>query len=102
MDHGTGRVQGRSESIDGREAGSDPDGLAGGVPGRSGVRLLFRVRNDVADSVRPALDREIEAPVVVDARLPDILPLIVFLGTERRMVKIAREIIDLLDEGFLH
>jgi hypothetical protein len=42
--------------------------------------LLFRVRDDVHDQITVILDEEIKAPILVDARLPEAVPLVVLLG----------------------
>ena len=42
--------------------------------------------NDVNDQVHVVLDQEVEAPILIDARLPETPALIVFLGAEGGMV----------------
>ena len=49
------------------------------------------MRDDVHDQVAVILDEEIEAPILVDARLPEASALVVFLGTERWMVEILEQ-----------
>jgi hypothetical protein len=58
--------------------------------------------DDLADAVSVAVDSEVKAPVVIDARLPSAFSFVKLLGAKRGMVKVADRKIDLLDEGFLH
>jgi hypothetical protein len=46
------------------------------------------MRDDVFNSVGIAVDREIEAPVAVYARLPDVLRLVVLLRVQRRVLEV--------------
>jgi hypothetical protein len=57
------------------------------------------VPSDLFQAVGVAHDLEIEAPVVVDARLPQIAAFIVLLGAEGRMLKIAGKKSKLLPKG---
>jgi hypothetical protein len=45
----------------------------------------LRVGNDIHDVTDVIPDEEIEAPIFVDAGLPQVLALVVLLGTERRV-----------------
>jgi|HubBroStandDraft_1064217.scaffolds.fasta_scaffold242856_2 hypothetical protein len=62
---------------------------------------LFRMGNNLADAVGFALDGEVKAPILIDAGLPSALSFVKFLGAKRGVVKVADQIIDLLDEGLL-
>jgi hypothetical protein len=57
------------------------------------------VGNDVHDQVRVVLDQEIEAPVLVDACLPEVPPFVVFLGAQRRVMEILQEQRDCLSKA---
>jgi hypothetical protein len=68
---------------------------------RSGARSwrgnnLFRVRDDVFNTVGFADDGEIETPVAVDSGLPEVGSLVVFFRVKRGMQKVALEEADLL------
>jgi len=47
--------------------------------------------DDRHDEVRVVLDKKIEAPVAVHARLPEIGGLVVFLGAQRRMGEVLSQ-----------
>jgi hypothetical protein len=49
------------------------------------------MRDDVHDQVPVILDEEIKAPILIDARLPEALALVVFLGVERWVVEILKQ-----------
>jgi hypothetical protein len=51
-------------------------------------RLLFRVRSDILNAVEVIRDREKEAPGFVDAGLPQVPALVVFLGVERWVLEV--------------
>ncbi len=55
---------------------------------------------DVFEPVRIIYNFEIETPIFRDARLPQIASFIVFLGAERRMVKILGKKVKLFPKGF--
>src|SRR6185369_16359654 len=61
-------------------------------------RRSLGVRNDVEQDARVTLDDEIEAPVTIDARLPDVPPFVVLLRSQGRMPEIALEEARLLPE----
>ena len=48
----------------------------------SEIAPLFRVPGDALNVVGVALDREIEPPTLADARLPQVFPFAVLLGTQ--------------------
>src|ERR1035441_524720 len=62
---------------------------------------LLRVRDDVHDQVLVIPDEEIEAPILVDARLPEALTLIVLLGAKRGVMEILKQQPRLLVESTL-
>lgn len=49
------------------------------------------MRYNVADDVGVAFNVEIEAPTLIDAGLPEVLSLIVFLGVQRRMIEVLQK-----------
>ena len=51
--------------------------------------LSFRMGHEVKEVIGIALDGEIEPPVIIDARLPDITRFVVFLGTQGRVAEIT-------------
>ena len=59
------------------------------------------MRDDVHDQVPIILDEEIEAPILVDARLPETPAVVVFLGAERWVVETLEQQQRLLVEGTL-
>ena len=59
------------------------------------------MRDDVHDQVPIILDKEIKAPILVDARLPQAPALVVFLGAERWVVEVLDQQQRLLVEGTL-
>lgn len=61
----------------------------------------FRVGFDVEETVGVALDAKIEAPIVVDASLPNVAGLVVLLGVERRVSEVAQKMRELLSEALL-
>ena len=56
----------------------------------------------LSDAVAVAVDLEVEAPVLIDARLPSIFAFVVLLGVQSWMSQIAHQETDLLDEGLLN
>ena len=63
---------------------------------------LFRVRDDGVEDVGVPFDGEIETPGSIDPGLPQARGLVVFLGAQRRMLKIVGEEPLLLVECALH
>src|ERR1700690_259598 len=59
------------------------------------------MRGDRHDDVRVVLCQEKEAPVAVDARLPEVAGFVVFLGAQRGMIEVLRQQPNLLLEGLL-
>src|ERR1035441_8693870 len=49
---------------------------------------LFRVRDNIHDVISVVQDEEIKPPILIDAGLPNVLALIVFLGAQRRVPQI--------------
>jgi hypothetical protein len=62
----------------------------------------FRMSHDVVQSVFISFNAEIESPIFVHSALPNVIGFIVFLGSERRMLKVFQEKARLLRKGFLH
>jgi len=62
-------------------------------------RLFLGVLLDFFHPVRVAHDLEVEAPIVVEACLPQITGFVVLLGVERWMVKIVGEECELFAKG---
>ena len=52
---------------------------------------LFRIGNNVADNVSVARNVEIEAPVLIDAGLPQVLSFTIFLGVQRRVIEVVQQ-----------
>ncbi len=65
-------------------------------------RALLRMRCDIQQVILIPDDLEVESPVAIYARLPDVSRASVFLGTERWMAKVGEEESGLLPEGLLH
>ena len=57
---------------------------------------------DVEDAVGVAFNLEIEAPILVDARLPAVVGFVKLLGVETGVTQVANQKVELLDEGLLH
>ena len=62
----------------------------------------FKHALDVSEVVEVAFDAKIKTPVVVHPCLPDVLGLIIFLDTERRMTEVPQEIAKLFAKLPLH
>ena len=62
----------------------------------------LRVREDVHDVIGIAADEEVEAPIVVDAGLPEVLGLVVLLGAERRVTEVLLQEPHLLEESLAY
>jgi hypothetical protein len=63
---------------------------------------LLGMRDQLQDVVGVVFDGEVEAPVAVDARLPETFHLIKFLGPERRVTPIFTKQIELFVERLSH
>src|SRR3989442_1524012 len=64
--------------------------------------ILFWVGDELVDNVGVAGNRKVEAPVLVDAGLPEVLRFVVLLGVKRGVFEIVFEEANLLEEGFSH
>lgn len=62
----------------------------GRCPHHDGERVS-RVRDDREQDVGVVLDLEVEAPVAIDAGLPDVARLVVLLGAERMVTEVAEQ-----------
>ena len=60
------------------------------------------MRRDVHEEVSVSDDPEIESPVAVYSCLPKIIGAFIFLGAQRRMVKVGEKKTSLLPERPLH
>jgi hypothetical protein len=54
----------------------------------------------LGDAAGVAVDPEVEAPVPIDAGLPAVLGFVVLLGVQPRVIQVADQEVDLLDEAF--
>lgn len=70
--------------------------------GTSRFQMLLRVRNYGDDLVSVALYEKVEAPVAVDAGLPEATCLAVFLGMQGGVLQIDQEEPQLLFERLAH
>ena len=60
------------------------------------------MRNNVPDDIGIIDDIKVESPIPVHPCLPAIKGFVVFLGSERRVTKIALEELHLFEECLLH
>lgn len=58
--------------------------------------------SDVHEVVNVALDEKVEAPILVDAGLPQVLALVVLPGVQGRVVQVLEQKIKLLIASFLN
>jgi hypothetical protein len=59
---------------------------------------LFRMRHDINEVVGVAYDTEIKTPPTIDSGLPDVLGLVVLLGSQGWVAEIAEEMTELFSK----
>lgn len=57
---------------------------------------------DIEVAVSVAFNLEVEAPVLIDARLPAVVGFVKLLGVETGVPQVANQKVEMLDEGLLH